>query len=151
MKKISLFILFVLLSTFAFAQPSLPFSKGVNMLTWFETFQARLPNLNKYDETDFEMLKSMDIDVVRLPIHFDLVMEPVNTGTINKLVLEKLDQVCDWAEKSRFILLLIIIRLIQKNGITILQVQNCTKKILKLYGRRLHRVIKTEANTLFMK
>ena len=106
MKKISLFILFVLLSTFAFAQPSLPFSKGVNMLTWFETFQARLPNLNKYDETDFEMLKSMDIDVVRLPIHFDLVMEPVNTGTINKLVLEKLDQVCDWAEKNQIYLVI---------------------------------------------
>ena len=106
MKKISLLILCVLINAFAFAQPVLPFSKGVNMITWFETFQPVLPNLNKYGESDFAMLKSMGVDVVRLPAHFDLVMEPLNTGAINELVLKKLDQVCDWAEKYQIYLVI---------------------------------------------
>ena len=106
MKKLSWILAMLILSGLMFAQNNLPFSKGVNMLTWFETWQARLPNLNKYNETDFAILKSMDIDVVRLPVHFDLVMEPVNTGAINNLVLEKLDQVCDWAEKYQIYLVI---------------------------------------------
>ena len=95
-----------LFMTSAIAQPLLPFTKGVNMITWFETFQPGIPNLNKYDETDFAMLKSMGVEIVRLPVHFDLVMEPLNTGVINELVLEKLDQVCDWAEKYQIYLVI---------------------------------------------
>ncbi len=89
-----------------FAQNSLPFSKGIDMLTWFETWQEALPPLNKHDESDFAMLKSMGVDVVRLPVHFELVMEPLNTGVINETVLKKLDEVCDWAEKYQIYLVI---------------------------------------------
>ena len=91
----------------AFAQNSLPFTKGVNMLTYFETWsKGDLPNLNKHDEEDFACLKSMGIEVIRLPVHFDLLMEPYDTGTIYDFVLEKLDQVCDWAEKYQIYLVI---------------------------------------------
>ena len=107
MKKL-LISLFLVCSMFAaFAQESLPFTKGINMLTFFETWnKGELPNLNKHDEADFACLKSMGVEVIRLPVHFDLLMEPYDTGIIYDFVLEKLDQVCDWAEKYQIYLII---------------------------------------------
>ena len=77
------------------------------MLRWFETWQTDdLPDLNKYDETDFAMLKSMGVDIIRLPIHFANLMEPYSTGKVYDIVFEKLDQVCDWAEKYQIYLVI---------------------------------------------
>ena len=107
MKRILLTIALLLLTASAFCQNNLPFSKGINMLTYFESWdEGVLPNLNKHDEADFVCLKSMGIDVIRLPVHFDNLMEPYATGKINDLVLERLDQVCDWAEKYQIYLII---------------------------------------------
>ncbi|MBO4706249.1 MAG: cellulase family glycosylhydrolase [Spirochaetaceae bacterium] len=76
------------------------------MLKWFETGYEGLPDLNKYDEADFACLKSMGVDVIRLPIHFEWIMEPKNTGKVTDIVFEKLDQVCDWAEKYQIYLVI---------------------------------------------
>lgn len=77
------------------------------MLTFFETWnKGELPNLNKHYEADFACLKSMGVEAIRLPIHFELLMEPYDTGTIYDFVLEKLDQVCDWAEKYQIYLII---------------------------------------------
>ncbi len=85
----------------------LPFTKGVNLLNYLDTcYKDQLPHLNKYDEADFACFKSMGIEVIRLPIHFDLVMEPYTTGKISDIILEKLDQVCDWAEKYQIYLII---------------------------------------------
>ena len=84
-----------------------PFSKGVNMLTWFETWdENKLPDLNKFDEADFACLKNMGVDVMRLAVHFELLMEPLYTGKIKERVFEKLDEVCDWAEKYQIYLVI---------------------------------------------
>ena len=85
----------------------MPFTKGIDMITWFESWQeGEIQNLNKYDETDFAMLKSMGVEIVRLPIHFANYMEPVYTGKVYDIVFEKLDQVCDWAEKYQIYLVI---------------------------------------------
>ena len=85
----------------------LPFKKGIDILTWFEAYKAEeLPNLNKYDENDFAMLKSMGVEIIRLPIHFENLMEPTYTGKVLDIVFEKLDQVCDWAEKYQIYLVI---------------------------------------------
>ena len=77
------------------------------MLTFFESWRAGdLPNLNKYDETDFALLKSMGAEIIRLPIHFENFMEPAYTGKVYDIVFEKLDQVCDWAEKYQIYLVI---------------------------------------------
>ncbi len=77
------------------------------MLTFFETWnKGELPNLNKHYEADFACLKSMGVEAIRLPIHFELLMEPYDTGTIYDFVLEKLDQVCDWAERNQIYLII---------------------------------------------
>ena len=107
MKKL-LISLFLVCSMFAaFAQEKLPFTKGINMLRFFETWnKGDLPNLYKHDEADFACLKSMGVEAIRLTVHFELLMEPYNTGTIYDFVLVKLDQVCDWAEKYQIYLII---------------------------------------------
>ena len=89
-----------------FAQEKPPFTKGINLIGWFEPQGETIPDLNKYDEADFACFKSMGVDVIRLPIHFEHVMEPKNTGKVNDIVLEKLDQICDWAEKYQIYLVI---------------------------------------------
>lgn len=107
MKKLTLILATLILSDFVYAQNNLPFTKGINMLTFFETWnKGELPNLNKHDEADFACLKSMGVEAIRLPVHFELLMEPYDTGIIYDFVLEKLDQVCDWAEKYQIYLII---------------------------------------------
>ncbi|MBO4706139.1 MAG: glycoside hydrolase family 5 protein [Spirochaetaceae bacterium] len=84
----------------------MPFTKGFDMLKWFEPLPGSLPDLNKYDEADFVCLKSMGVDIIRLPVHFELLMEPKNIGKVNDIIFEKLDQVCDWAEKYQIYLVI---------------------------------------------
>ncbi|MBO4728824.1 MAG: cellulase family glycosylhydrolase [Spirochaetaceae bacterium] len=79
----------------------------MDLIAWFEAWQpGNLPNLNKYDETDFAMLKSMGVEIIRLPIQFALLMEPANTGKVYDIVFERLDQICDWAEKYQIYLVI---------------------------------------------
>ena len=52
------------------------------------------------------MLKDMGIEIIRLPIHFENLMEPAYTGKVYDIVFEKLDQVCDWAERYQIYLVI---------------------------------------------
>ena len=94
----------------AFAQEKLPFTKGVNLANYFEYWGGQpgaLPPMNKYDEVDFVCLKSMGVDVIRLPISFDILTDDeFGAGKIYEPVLKKLDEVCDWAEKNQIYLII---------------------------------------------
>lgn len=110
MKK-RIFIIVVIFTIFssAFCQKKLPFSKGVNLLDYFELWEYKqdfLPFYNKYDEADFACMKSMGIDVVRLPIHFDLLQKPKYTGRLSISTLEQIDKVVALAEKYQIYLVL---------------------------------------------
>jgi len=76
-----------------------PFTKGVNLTLWFETWSPGIPNLKLYDKTDFQRLKDMGVDVVRIPIHFDMFIGDSKTGEIKPIIFEYLDKACDWAEE----------------------------------------------------
>ncbi len=85
----------------------LPFTKGVDLTRFFERGPGGLPNLNKYDEADFACLKAMGVDIIRLACSFDNFTDKVDgTGKIHEIVLEKIDQVCDWAEKYKIYLII---------------------------------------------
>ena len=110
MKKNLILTLFCLLMASAFCKPAkLPFSKGVNTFAFFyreDWCINQMPALNIYDEADFECLKSMGVDVVRLACYFGYLMEPKITGVLSETVLKKLDEVCDWAEKNQIYLII---------------------------------------------
>lgn len=75
------------------------FHKGVNLTRWFEQWTPGIPNLNLYTKTDFEHLKAMGCDVIRVPIHFENLVEDTDSYIINPIIFEYLDMACDWAEE----------------------------------------------------
>lgn len=110
MKKLTLILAMLILSGIVFAQNTLPFSKGVNLIdfltTWNSTQGDQLPYMYRYDEADFACMKTMGIDVIRLAICFEYQMVPEDTGKIKEELLKKIDEVCDWAEKYQIYLII---------------------------------------------
>lgn len=76
-----------------------PFSKGVNLTNWLEYRPAKDINPEYYTKKDFENVKALGCDVVRLPIHFERICEGVADMTIPDKILEILDNVAAWAEE----------------------------------------------------
>ncbi len=106
-KFLSIFSIFMM-STSLFSQVKAvkaPFSKGVNMTGWFEIWEKGIPNLNKYSYEDFQHLKELGVDVVRLPVHFFMMMND-ETGELEEIVWTYLDKVCDWAEELKIHLII---------------------------------------------
>lgn len=108
MKKIKTLLSFLFILSYmgtAFAQSKAitnnkpTFTHGVNLCEWFEIWSPGIPPLRRYDKSDFEYLKAMGVDIIRLPIHFDMVMMPDNPTKVSPIVFEYLDMACDWAEE----------------------------------------------------
>lgn len=81
-----------------FAQPAPPFSKGVNLTNWFQSGSARQIQFSRYTKTDFENIKSLGCDVVRLPINLHFMTDGAPNYQLDPIFLEFLDQVVDWTE-----------------------------------------------------
>ena len=72
----------ILLSSFLFlsltyAQPTPPFSRGVNLTSWFQAGGPRNIPFTKFTKEDFEDIQSLGCDVIRLPIN----LHAMTTGT----------------------------------------------------------------------
>ncbi len=76
-----------------------PFSKGVNLTGWFESFSAQSIPFTKYNEQDFANVKSLGADVVRLPIRMHSMTSGAPDYTLDPLLLNFLDTAIGWAEK----------------------------------------------------
>lgn len=96
MKK---YILFLFISaSFVFAQ-QVPFNRGVNITGWFQTNSAREIQFSEYTREDFEQLKSLGVDVIRLPINLHYMTSGAPNYALDSLFLFFLDQVIDWTEE----------------------------------------------------
>ncbi len=104
-----LFKAIVILSLLAadniFAQ-NMPFTKGVNLTNWFQTPSARQVQFNKYTKKDFENIKSLGCDVIRLPINLHYMTNGAPDYEIDPLFYTFMDQVVDWAEELQIHLIL---------------------------------------------
>jgi endoglucanase len=76
-----------------------PFTRGVNLSMWFQESSARQIQFSKYTKTDFENIKSLGCDVIRLPINLHAMTSGNPNYTIEPLLFEFLDQAVDWAEE----------------------------------------------------
>ena len=84
MKKILLIL--VTLSTLTFPQ-NLPFHKGVNLTNWFQTDSPQTIQFNKFSKKDFERIKSLGADVIRLPINLHYMTSGAPDYTLDPLIL----------------------------------------------------------------
>ncbi|HNY22799.1 MAG TPA: glycoside hydrolase family 5 protein, partial [Treponemataceae bacterium] len=80
--------------------PAAPFTRGVNLSQWFETSSPRSIRFSRYGERDFQELRQMGADVVRLPIYLHAMTSGKPDYTLDPLFLELLDQAVDMAERN---------------------------------------------------
>ena len=66
MKKLLLILFTLYISLYS---QDLPFHKGVNLTNWFQTNSPQTIQFNKFTKKDFERIKSLGTDVIRLPIN----------------------------------------------------------------------------------
>ena len=107
--QISFLILLLTLQmchTDLFSQISVPFNKGVNLTNWFQVNEVGQIQINKYTKKDFEQLKSLGCDVIRLPIHLHSHSSGQPNFEVNPLLFEFLDEIVAWAEDLNMHLIL---------------------------------------------
>ena len=77
---------------------NVPFHKGVNLTNWFQSDGTRQIQFSKFSRTDFEQIKSLGCDVVRLPINLHYMTNGEPDYTVDPLFYSFLDQVVSWCE-----------------------------------------------------
>jgi endoglucanase len=83
-----------------------PFSRGVNFSKWFEYQKISDVIFTKFVEKDFEDVKSLGADVIRLPVAFHNFTINEKDPALEPALLKYLDTAADWAEKYKIYLIL---------------------------------------------
>lgn len=83
-----------------------PFNRGVNLTGWFQTSGARQIQYSKYTKKDFENIKNLGCDVIRLPINLFYMTSGSPDYTVDPLFLEFLDQAVNWADELQMYLII---------------------------------------------
>ena len=107
MKIIYLLSICLILNVFfQLADAQTPFNRGVNLTGWFQTTNTRQIQFSKYTKKDFENIKSLGCDVIRLPINLFYMTNGKPDYTVDPLFYEFLDQAVNWAEELHIYLLI---------------------------------------------
>jgi endoglucanase len=96
----------ILLGSFHLFAQEAPFHRGVNLTNWFQAPGPRQVQYTKYSREDFENIKSMGFDVIRLPINLHFMTSGEPDYLLDTIFLEFLHQVIDWAEELEIYLIL---------------------------------------------
>ncbi|HAZ04230.1 MAG: hypothetical protein A2W95_08335 [Bacteroidetes bacterium GWA2_40_14] len=107
MKRLLLISLLLLVSGLFIALKSqIPFQKGFNLSGWFQAENAHQMQFTKFTYKDFENLKSLGCDVVRLPINLHSMVTESVDYTLDPLFVQFLDSVVSWAEMFQIYLII---------------------------------------------
>lgn len=95
-------VIFTLLLLLLVSQPgwtqSAPFSRGVNLTNWFQAGAAEEIQLKRYNLEDFEQIKGLGCDVIRLPVNLIGMTSGAPNFTVDPLFYTFMDSVIYWAE-----------------------------------------------------
>ena len=103
--RISYIIWILLIITFSL-NAQVPFSRGVNLTGWFQSNSAHEIQFSRFTKKDFERIKSLGCDAIRLPINLHAMTNGEPDYTLDPLFLYFLDQAATWAEELQIHLLL---------------------------------------------
>ena len=98
-------LLFVIISSSQLSAQN-PFNKGVNLTSWFQSGSAQEVQLYKYDLQDFEQIKSLGCDVIRLPVNLLAMTDGAPDYNLDPMFLSMMDSVVNWAENTGLHLIL---------------------------------------------
>ncbi len=83
-----------------------PFHKGVNLTNWFQAASPRQIQFTKFTKKDFQNIKSLGCDVIRLPVNLHAMTSGTPDYTLDPIFLNFLDQAVDWSEELNIYLIL---------------------------------------------
>lgn len=95
---ISLIAALLIAATMPSAKAQAPFQKGVNLTSWFQANDAHGIQFRKFGKKDFENIKSLGCDVIRLPINLHGMTDGAPDYLIDPLLFMMLDSAVSWAE-----------------------------------------------------
>jgi len=104
MKKLILISLSLLI--FQFIRAQAPFHRGVNLTNWLQADNASKIQFRKYTKKDFNDIKSLGCDVIRLPVNLHGMTSGAPDYTIDPLFISFLDSAVDWAENLQLYLII---------------------------------------------
>ena len=90
--------LFIGPSTAVNAQ-DVPFSRGINLTNWFQVSSPNEIQFTMYTKKDFEQIRSLGCDVIRLPVNLHSMTSGAPDYIIDPLFYQFLDQAVNWAEE----------------------------------------------------
>jgi endoglucanase len=88
------------------AAGQVPFSRGVNLTGWFQAQSAQQIQFSKFTKTDFQNIKTIGCDVIRLPINLHAMTTGAPDYILDPLFLQFMDQAVTWAEELEINLIL---------------------------------------------
>jgi len=91
----NLLALIVLLVAGAVAADPAPFRHGVNLTEWFQANDVGQIPVSKFGPQDFTNLRSLGVDVVRLPVNFGAYVGPGPEFRLSPVLLDFLDRAVD--------------------------------------------------------
>ena len=104
--RILLIIALLLTTSMHLVQAQAPFQKGVNLTGWFQASDAHGIQFRKFGKKDFENIKSLGCDVIRLPINLHGMTNGAPDYLIDPLLFMMLDSAVSWAEALQLHLIL---------------------------------------------
>ncbi|NND07147.1 MAG: cellulase family glycosylhydrolase [Saprospiraceae bacterium] len=104
-RRCNLLFFMLLMVEIVFAQQT-PFNRGVNLTEWFQVGSPGAIHFSRYDQKDFEQIKQLGCDVVRLPINLHAMTSGAPDHVLDPLFTRFLDQAISWAEDLELYLIL---------------------------------------------
>lgn len=80
---------------------SAPFTKGVNFTNWLEFRPADKVKEDMFTKVDFENIKKLGCDVVRIPIHFEKLCGEGPDFEIPQKIWNIMDNIACWADELK--------------------------------------------------
>lgn len=100
------FIILILTLTSFPLQAQVPFHRGVNLTQWFQAPSAGQIQFTRFTKKDFENIKSLGCDVIRLPVNLHAMTNGAPDYTLDPLLFKFLDQAVAWSEELNIYLIL---------------------------------------------
>ena len=127
------------------AYPLSPFTAGVNFTGWLEYQPADRVREDMYTRRDFENVRSLGCDVVRLPIHFERFCFAADEYRIPPKILGILDSAAAWTDELDMCLIMDFHNNTHVDSFTPAGVENCLAavwtQLAERYRNRFPRVI----------
>lgn len=85
---------------------TMPFTKGLNLSGWLEPFGVSNATSTYYGKSDFEDIKSLGVEIVRIPIHFEEWSSGKPDYIVPDWLWNKIDDAIQWCTELKMYMII---------------------------------------------